>query len=59
MNAQLYWNITSRLAYYDSMKANAPRREVKDKIAKPPRRPLARMPKRRSVVLLPTEDLNA
>jgi len=59
MNAQLYWTITARLAYYDSMKLNAPRRKVKDKIAKRPRRPLQKMLKRRSVVFLPSEDLNA
>jgi hypothetical protein len=41
------------------MKADAPQREQKDKTVKPPRKPLARMPKRTRAVLLTTEDLNA
>jgi hypothetical protein len=59
MNAMTYLNVTSRLAYYDAMKITAPQREQKPKREKLRRKPLLRMPKRRSVILLPTESQHA
>lgn len=58
MNAMNYINVTSRLAYYDAMKATAPvREEVKnptDKLWKL----LKRTPKQRRIVLAPVGGLN-
>jgi len=59
MNAQTYLSVTARLAYYDAMKITAPRRVEKEKRARPPRKPLLRMPKRKDAVLLPSEGLHA
>ena len=59
MNAQTYLNVTARLAYYDAMKITAPVRVEKVRRVRLPRKPLLRMPRRRSVILLPTESLHA
>lgn len=58
MNAMNYVNVTSRLAYYDAMKATAPVRTDTTTLADKLRKFLKRNPKRR-VVLVPAGDLHA
>jgi len=54
MNCQLYWSVNSRLAYYESMKRNAPIRieSESDTLAAKLRRLVKRMPRERRVVLM-------
>lgn len=54
MNCQLYWDVNSRLAYYESMKRNAPVRieTDSDTLATRLRRLIKRMPRERRVVLM-------
>lgn len=62
MNFQLYWDVNSRLAYYESMKRNAPVRiatESADTLATRLRRLIKRMPRERRVVLVHTGSQHA
>jgi hypothetical protein len=59
MNVQTYLNVTARLAYYEAMKNTAPARVEKARRAKRPEKKILRMPKRRNVILLPTEGMHA
>jgi hypothetical protein len=58
MNAMNYVNITSRLAYYDAMKAAAPVRTDTASVADKLRKIFKKNPKRR-VVLVRAENLHA
>jgi hypothetical protein len=58
MNAMNYVNITSRLAYYDAMKASAPVRADATSVADKLRKIFKRDRKRR-VVLVRAENLHA
>jgi hypothetical protein len=59
MDAPTYLNVTARLAYYDSMKLNAPARVETTPVAAKLRKLLHRMPRQRRVILLREESPHA
>jgi hypothetical protein len=59
MNAMNYLNVTSRLAYYDAMKAAAPTRSEATSVVDMLRKIFKRTPKQRRAVLVTAENLHA
>ena len=59
MNAQTYLMVTTRLAYYESMKATAPAREAKARPMRGPRRRQGRLEREQPAILLQPGNQNA
>jgi len=59
MNAQMYLMVTTRLAYYETMKTTAPARDAADKPMRGPRRRQGRLEREQPAVLLQPGNQNA